>query len=174
MKENYIIVENVSAQDIESILTDFANEYPDANPVKGIQLYAKQNDARSFLVGFTNRPDFDIFSFCINYLRYPRGFENFDPYVRGYFRTENLHTGGGFNMGEWVVVYLSENDTEYDNVSVVNENNHTYLYSFTGKTKKMDLSEERFERVERNINDYRHVTDIFPSKNSGKPWWKFW
>jgi hypothetical protein len=177
MEQNHITIDNVSNQNIEDILMNLANLYSDTGYTNGIQLYRKQNSTSSFLVLFTNSPDLERFNYFVNYIRYSEGMDNYTPIVRGYFQTKDINNNKDFSVGDWIMVYVSSNDKEYDNVNIVNSNNENYLYDFGGKIKKLITIEEQFEFSQLDLINYNHILDIYPSKSfesSTKPWWKFW
>ncbi|WP_215937227.1 hypothetical protein [Winogradskyella psychrotolerans] len=178
MSENFIIVENVNQKELESILMDLANLYSDTEFANGIQLYRKKNHYDSFLILFSNQPDFKRFNFFINYIQYPVEHKQFSPYLRGFYKTSDIHPSTEFNVGNWIMVYVSKNDNEYDNVSLVNEKDDNYLYDFGGKIKKLKSMEEMFKLKTYDLSNYYHIIDIVPYKTvenlEQKPWWKFW
>lgn len=178
MAENFIIIENVSEKEIESILMDLANLYADTGYTDAIQLYKKNNKNNSFLILFSNPPDFARFNYFVNYLRYPSGYEKLNPFLRGYYQTKDININNEFIVGDWIMVYVSESDKEYDNVYLVNKNEENYLYDFGGKIRKLNTTEERFNIKIFDITEYNHIIDIIPSVNAKekiiKPWWKLW
>lgn len=177
MEQNHIVIDNVSNQNIEDILMNLANLYADTGYTNGIQLYRKQNSTSSFLVCFTNSPDFERFSYFVNYLRYPEGLDNFNPIVRGYYQTKDIKNNKDFSKGDWIKVYVSKNGKEFDNVNVVNSENENYIYDFGGKITKLNTIEEQFELSQFDLINYNHIIEISPAKtfeNATKPWWKFW
>ncbi|MCR8666241.1 hypothetical protein NO995_00965 [Aestuariibaculum sp. M13] len=178
MNENYIIVENATERHLEDILMNLANLYADTAFVNGIQLYRKKDTYDSFLILFTNQPDFERFNYFVNYIKYPEGYDSFSPLLRGYYQISDIERDFEFKTGDWIMVYVSKHDTEYDNVSLVNIRNENFLYDFGGKVKKLGSQEELFNLIPFDKNDYHHLIDIIPSKTietmEQKPWWKFW
>lgn len=178
MTENYIIVEKVRESDLETILMNFANLYSETEFVNGIQLYRKKETVDSFMILFSKSPDFERFNYIVNYLKYPEGFENFQAFIRGFYRTIDININAEFITGDWIMVFVSEADKEYDNVSLVNEKNESYLYDFGGKIKPLKQIEEKFNLISTEIAEYNHVIEIFSSKQAEtmlkKPWWMFW
>lgn len=178
MTENYIIIEKVQERELENILMDLANLYADTTFVNGIQLYRKKRDPDSFLVLFTNQPDFERFNYFVNYLKYPSEHENFSPFLRGYYQSKDIKENIKLNVGEYVMVYISKNDKAYDTVNLVTINNENYLYDFGVSIKKLESTEEIYNLISFDKNKYHHIIDIIPSKSSdkieSKPWWKFW
>lgn len=165
MTENFIIVENVNERELESILMNLANLYADTEFVNGIQFYRKKDKQDSFLILFSNQPDFVRFNYFVNYIKYPTEYEKFSPFLRGYFKTSNIKEKSEFNVGEWIMVYVSRNDKEYDNVNFVNAKNENYLYDFGGKIKKLKSKEEIFKLISFDKNDYYHILDVIPAKS---------
>ena len=74
MEESFILVENVSQKDLTNVIKSFANLYSDIEFVEGIQLYRKSENTNSFLIQFSNQPDFEIFCYLVNYIKYLKGF----------------------------------------------------------------------------------------------------
>ena len=178
MTENFITIENVSETELCGILLQLANLYIENEYVKGIQLYRKKDNSESFLILFSNQPDFERFNYFVNYIKYPEGYENFSPLIRGYFKSADITLKSEFKVGEWIMVYISPIDREYDNVNLTNINNESYLYDFGGRIKKLEQTDELYKLPSVNINDYVHIKDIHPTKSveiiESKPWWKFW
>lgn len=178
MTENFIIVENVIEKELESILMNLANLYADTVYVNGIQFYRKKDKYDSFLILFSNPPDFERFNYFVNYIKYPVKYEKFSPFIRGFYKAADIKEKSEFNVGEWIMVYVSKNDKEYDNVNLVNIKNENYLYDFGGRIKKLDSKEEMYNLLSFDKNNYYHIIDIIPNKSvekiESKPWWNFW
>ncbi|MFL9845501.1 hypothetical protein [Flavobacterium rhizosphaerae] len=178
MNSNHIVVKNINEDDLQNILMNIANLYSDTEYVDGIQLYREKQKYDSFLILFTNQPDFERFNYFTNYIKYPEGYENLSHSVRGFFKVSDVRKQYDFNVGEWLMVYVSKNDKEYDNVNIVNCENKTYLFDFGGKIKKLNVIEESYKLIPIDINSFHHIIDIIPGKVAGrmetKPWWKFW
>lgn len=178
MNENFITIENVAETELGSILLDLANLYVETDFVQGMRYFKNNADSRSFLIKFTFDPDFERFNYFVNYLRYPMGYENISPKVRGYYKTVRIDFKADFKVGDFIMVYVSNTDTEYDNVSLTINMNESYIYDFGGKIKKLDQTDEFYDYKPLNMNDYEHIADVYPSeeakKKASKPWWKFW
>ena len=173
IQENYIIVKDILTQEIEEILMELANLYSNTGFTDGMQLYRKKGDDTSFLVCFTNQPDFERFNYFVNYIHYPKKGK---PSVKGFYKVKDIDKKGDYTVGNWVLIYVSKTDKEYDNVIVVNENNENYLYDFGGKITKLKSIEESFHLITVDKENYNNIIDIFPStfESESKPWWKFW
>ncbi|MBI3235253.1 MAG: hypothetical protein HYZ42_14660 [Bacteroidetes bacterium] len=173
IQENYIIIENISTKEIEEILMELANLYSDTGYTHGLQLYQKKGNDKSFLICFTNSPDFERFNYFVNYIHYP---EKGNPKVKGFYKVTDIDTNAEYKKGHWILVFVSKTDEDYDNVIIVNENHENFLLDFGDKIKKLETIEESFKLVSVSKEDYNHIIDINPSpkENESKPWWKFW
>jgi hypothetical protein len=181
MLENYIIIKDLERKDLELALTNLANLYVETDYAHGIQLYGSNDDENSYLVLFANQPDLERFIYFVNYIRYPEVLDDLRPYVRAYYRTLDMDNKLEFAVGSYVLIYVSEFDTDYASVNIVNENKETFLCNFGSGVKKLEQNEIDFELVIPNIDLYNHISTFYPepknlSKESeeSKPWWRFW
>lgn len=174
----YVLVESNEQQNLEAILCDFANLYRDKETVEGIQLYRKKGEVENFLIQFSNNPDFEIFSFLINYIVYPMNYPEFKPKVVGYFETQGLDVPPKLKNIERLMIYDNPSDKQPDNVYVTGNNGQSFIFDFGGRLKRIDLSIKEFEEEKVDLKDFHHIIDIYPSPSKkiteAKPWWKFW
>jgi len=178
LKEDFILIENVAEKDMLTILSNIVNMYADSGFTEGIQLFKNNNSDRRFLVTFKNTPDLEHFAYFVNYIYYPEGFEAFKPIVNGFYQVNHIEKVIDFKPGDWLQIYVSKNDSTYDNVSMVNTANESFLFDFGGKTKKIPLTEEKYCMPAIDKAEYALVKVIRPvsdtSQEIPKPWWKFW
>ena len=183
MEDNYIIWSGLAGADAAAILTDFANEYRDTDTVQGLRLYKKTGED-NYLILFKEDPDFDIFSFLINYINYPKGYERYGAFIRGYYRTKSILSGRDKIGGNRVMVYVSKRIKAYDNVFFTDETGKHFVNEndFGRGIKRIDGPEEPFSLIPYDLKEYEHVADISPlpkgyrhtSATRKKPWWKIW
>ncbi|KOS06266.1 hypothetical protein AM493_09655 [Flavobacterium akiainvivens] len=181
MEDNYIIWRGITHAAATAILTDFANEYHETDTVKGLRLYKKQG-VDDWLILFSEVPDFDIFSFLINYIYYPNGYKGYSAFIRGYYRTKSILSGRDKIGGNRVMVYISKNNKEYDNVFLTDETGKHFISDFSGGIKRIDGPEEAYVFIAYDLKEYEHVADISPlpkgyrhtHNTRKKPWWKIW
>jgi hypothetical protein len=181
MDENYIIWKNLGGADAVAILTDFANEYRDTDTVQGLRLYKiPREDA--YLILFKEDPDFDIFSFLINYINYPKGYERYGAFIRGYYKTKLILTGREKISGNRVMVYISKHDTQYDNVFFIDEAGRHFINDFGRGIKRAEGQGEPYEFIPYDLKDFELNATIAPqpkgyrhtANTRKKPWWKIW
>lgn len=182
MEENYIIWSGLIGADAVAILTDFANVYRDTDTVQRLKLYKKSGENNAYLILFTEDPDFDIFSFLINYISYPKGYEGYSAFIRGYYRTKSILSGRDKISGNRVMVYISKHDKDYDNVFFTDETGKHFINDFGRGIERLERPEEPYEFIPYDLKEYEHMADISPlpkgylhtSNTIKKPWWKIW
>ncbi|WP_117879569.1 hypothetical protein [Aureibaculum luteum] len=180
MQDNYIYVENVKESDLLKALQDLANLYSDTGFTDEINLYRKKDNSDLYSIVFTNLPDFDRFSYFVNYLYLPIELDNFEPKIRGFYQVKNITDDLVFKTGNWIQLFMTKNETGVDEVSVANENNENYNIDFGGRVKKLNKKLETYHFIEFDLNDYYFVKVIKPNEKMKstnlelKPWWKFW
>jgi len=180
MLENFIYIENVKESDIIKALQDLADLYSDTGYTDEIILYRKKDRYDSFSVTFSNLPDFDRFSYFVNYLYLPFDLDDFEPQVRGFYQVKNITQNLEFKTGDWVMLFMTKNHTKSDEVSVVNEKNENYNFDFGGNAKKINRKLKEFHFENLDLTNYYSVKHINPDlkkkslKIDVKPWWKFW
>lgn len=175
--EDFILIENVAATDLEIILTNLSNLYVNTGFTKEINLFKNNSTANQFLITFTNPPDLDHFAFFVNYLNYPEGFDKINPVLKGFYCLKKTDMVKEFKSGDWLQLYVSKNDNAYDNVNIVTSANESFLFDFGGKIKQLPFSEEHYHLPLVDKEAYSLLKQISPSeeeqKKSSKPWWKF-
>ncbi|PIB30622.1 hypothetical protein [Maribacter sp. 4G9] len=177
MNVNYISVKTKNQQDLENILCNFANLYRDAETVNGIELYRKKGEIETFIIRFTHNPDFEIFSFLVNYLVYPMDYLDFKAEVRGFYDSKDVGKYRKLQKSGKFMVYINAKDKQPDNVYLSDENGKAYIFDFGGVCKEMPTS-LIYQEEEVNMEDFNHIIDIYPSPENelreSKAWWKFW
>ncbi len=136
MHENFIYIENVKESDLLKALQDLANLYSDTGYTDEIEIYRKKDKYDSFSIIFPKLPDFDRFSYFVNYLYLPFDLDKFEPRVKGYYKVKNITDNLEFKTGDWVILFMTKNDTDLDEVSLVNEKDENYNFDFGGRVKK--------------------------------------
>jgi len=176
--ENFILIENVTEPDVEMVLSNLANLYSSTGFTNRIELYKYNRSNHTFLVTFKNDPNFDHFAYFINYMKYPEGFENWKPVVKGFYQIKPAESKKDFKPGDWLQMYISKNDSAYDNVSIVNTADESFLFDFGGKTKKLSFTEEKYHLPNIQKSECTLLKTIVPiaqpQPEISKPWWKFW
>ena len=179
MSRHFILVDKIDTDKIERILMQFAELYTGEAFVHGLSLFRKKHSYDSFAITFENEPDLMHFAFLVNYIEYPEKIHLKNPIVRGYYHTAKIKYQYPFVKGTYLMLYVSRlNNTDFDNVDIVNELNRAYRYSFDASYYPLKTIEHAFDSKEFKEADYHHVIDIYPEEKSSrkevKKWWKFW
>ncbi|WP_339839071.1 hypothetical protein [uncultured Maribacter sp.] len=180
-QNNFIYIENVTERDLLKALQDLANLYSDSGYTDEIKLYRKKDNYDLFSVVFTNLPDFERFAYFVNYLYLPFELDKFEPKIKGFYQVNNIADNFEFKTKNWVQLFMTKDDTDVDEVSIVNEIGENYNYDFGGRVKKLSKELQDYNFIDLDLNQYYFITEINPNQKNKKsmklesnPWWKFW
>lgn len=128
LNDKLVIVEDISEKDIKKVLQEFCNSY-NKKTDQAIPRLIKLSDNK-FAVTFPCDISFEIYCFLINYLNYPIGLDrHFETF--GWATTKSTDiwiTEKSANKS--VMLYISDVDTEYDNVFLTTSDNIGYKLGF--------------------------------------------
>jgi hypothetical protein len=141
-KDNLIKIKGGSYDDIKKALQQWIMLYSrDLESNIKFELYKIGQE--NYLIAADKRLNNEKFNFLINYLRYPEGI-NYNISIEGYstVRDEKLYPKNLLNKK--IIVYVPDNDKEYDNVFVTTEDNETFKIDFGGKVMRQNESKTFF------------------------------
>lgn len=126
-QKNTLFIQGGSFTDVKKALQQWIDAYAsqlDPNFVFKIH----KNVTGNHVIHADERLDNTLFYFLVNYISYPEGID-YKVTVEGFT------TGMEKNAlkGKELLVFLSEFDTEYDNVMIVTDDNHCYKMDFGGR-----------------------------------------
>jgi hypothetical protein len=155
--DKLVLISAISETEIKKILTDFCASYNQEKVQAHLRLTKIKAD--EFVISFPQNIDFEIYCYLINYLNYPAGFnKTFKPF--GYTttkRSDNWITEETAN--KYVMLYVSDHDTEYDNVSMTTSENIGYKLSFdhshTSKNQLLDAPEKNYTPPSVSLNQLK-------------------
>ena len=129
--ENIIKIKGGSYTDVKKALRQWINLYSD-NLDKSLIFELYKNGQGNHLIKADDRLDNENFFFLVNYLKYPENIDykiNIEGYTAGkdYKEFQNQN----------ILVYIAQNDKDYDTVNVVTEGNKIYKVDFGGKIKEI-------------------------------------
>jgi len=165
--DNFIIIKGGLCKDIKKALQQWIALYS-KDLVRNIKLELYGLGQERYLIVADKRLNNEKFNYLINYLRYPEGIE-YNISVEGYatVRDEKIYPQNLLNKK--ILVYLSDNDKEYDNVFVTTEDNETYKIDFNGKVSRVyesktfsipDIDTNLLQKPERIALTKREITDV--------------
>lgn len=133
--DRVIVVNNVNRADISSALTKFCNLYNQSSYAALPRL--TEISSTSFVVTFPYGVDFVTFCFAVNFLKYPADIK-WNSDVKAWTTTQNNDEWITDKIaGKKVMLYLADNDNEYDNVFLTSIDNIGYKLDFAGKQKEL-------------------------------------
>lgn len=144
--DKLVLISAISETEIKKILTDFCASYNQEKVQAHLRLTKIKAD--EFVISFPQNIDFEIYCYLINYLNYPAGFnKTFKPF--GYTTTKlSDHWITEETANKYVMLYVSDHDTEYDNVSMTTSENIGYKLSFDhthiSKNQLLDAPEKNY------------------------------
>lgn len=173
---SYIVVKNTADQPLEKSVSDMADMYADTGFTSPIALYKTQTN--DYVIRFPNLPDFERFSYFVNYLAYPIDIPDYTPKVFGVWNIQEKIKHIDAAIGATIGLYLSENEEEFDNVYIINSSSKIYKYTFYLKVFEKNEVEVKYETILAPLGATERYKEISPSEKAlkalNKPWWKFW
>jgi hypothetical protein len=148
--DKLIIVEDASENDIKKILQEFCNSY-NKETYQAIPRLTKLSD-RKIAVTFPYDINFEIYCYFINYVNYPMGFDRHFKTI-GWTTTKPTDTWiTEKSVNKNVMLFVSDFDTEYDNVFLTTSDNIGYKLGFAMGEEKQLLNSPEKSYVKPPIN----------------------
>ncbi len=181
MNTTRIHIRYAGEAEVEESLQDLSNLY-NHTEYAVFRLYKHVSEPGVWLVQFEKTPDLEHFAYFVNYLHYHRRKEKQPLVVHGYCYADEKDALAAHPY-KLLMVYVSDRDTSYDNVTLVSRDNAAWLYDFEGTMKVIDHPERAFidEPVynvtytfHRSISAAEQASPGYTPGISARPWWKFW
>lgn len=148
--DKLVIVEDVGENEINKIIQEFCNLY-NKETYQAIPSLTKLSE-KKFAVIFPYDINFEIYCYFINYVNYPMGFDRHFKTI-GWATTkptDNWITEKSVNKN--VMLFVSDNDTEYDNVFLTTFDNIGYKLGFAMGEEKQLLNRPEKSYVKQPID----------------------
>lgn len=149
--DKFVIVEDISENDIKKILQEFCNSY-NKETFQAIPRLIKRTD-KKFAVTFPYDIKFEIFCYFINYVNYPMGFDR-------HFKSVGWTTAKASDtwitekcVNKNVLLYVSDFDNEYGNVFLTTSDNIGYKLGFARGEEKQLLGRPEKSYVSQPISN---------------------
>ncbi|WP_299989485.1 hypothetical protein [uncultured Pontibacter sp.] len=171
---NYILLHDPRQEDIITAVQQLTDLYADSGFTNGITLYKSTAKEELYILFFSNQPDFERFKYFVNYLTYPE-IDNFKAKVFGYWTVTAADNLPQRYIGQRALVYVSEQDTEGDNVhAVFKEYESTIKMGFASGEEFQVLGEKEFSFSEphleqKDLSLIRTFTPNISLKKTTKP-----
>jgi hypothetical protein len=163
--DKYILLHGPRQKDAVIAVQQLADLYSDSGFADEITLYKTTVNEEFYLLNFSNQPDFERFKYFVNYLAYPE-IENFKAKVIGYWTVTEADNIPQKHIGQRVLLYVSDQDTEGDNVyAVFKEHDSTIKMGFAFGEEYKVLGEKEFDFSEPQFNkqDFALINTITPN-----------
>ena len=151
--DKLVIVEDLNENDLKKILQEFCNSY---NKVEfQVILRLTKLSENNFAVTFPYDIKFEIYSYFINYVNYPMGFDRHFKAI-GWTTTKPSDTWiTEKSVDKNVMLFVSDFDKEYDNVYMTTSDNIGYKLGFAkGEEKQLlDKPEKSFVKQPLSKNE---------------------
>jgi len=148
--DKLVIVDDISENDIQKILQEFCNSY-NKETYQAIPRLTRLSD-KKFAVTFPYDINFEIYCYFINYVNYPMGFDRHFKTI-GWTTTRPTDTWTTEkSVNKNVMLFVSDFDTEYDNVFLTTSDNIGYKLGFAMGEEKQLLDKPEKSYVKQPID----------------------
>ncbi|MBF8962912.1 hypothetical protein I0P70_06625 [Pontibacter sp. FD36] len=145
---NYILLYGPRQEDVASAVQQLTDLYAESGFTDGITVKKSTVKEDLYMLYFSNQPDFERFKYFVNYLTYPE-VDNFKAKVLGYWTVTAEDNLPQKYIGQRALVYVSEQDTEGDNVCAVFEGHESAIkMGFASGEEYQVLGEKEFSFYE--------------------------
>lgn len=135
-KDNLIIIKGGSYNEIKKALRQWIELYSD-DLESDIKFELYKTGQESHLIVADKRLNNEKFNFLVNYLRYPEGID-YKIYIDGYITAIDTKLYPKSLLNKKLLIYIPEDDKDFDNVFVTTEDNEVYKIDFGGKVSKIN------------------------------------
>lgn len=139
--DKIILVSNASHEVIKNVLTAFCNMYNKDSFAALPRLW--QLSSTAFAITFPYDIDFITYCFLVNFLDYPTDIK-WNAHVRAWATTKH---GDDWipteSINKKMMLFIAEDDKEYDNVFATTEDNVGYKIGFSGSKAKLPLPDPK-------------------------------
>jgi hypothetical protein len=159
---DYISIKCQSKELLDKAIQQLANLYSATEYSQGIDLYQSVKENDHYVIRFSNEPDFEHFKYFVNYLHYPQ-LQNYNAKVYGYFSLNESNLDLEHLENKRIQIYVSEKDTEGDNVNAIFEDgNQTLKLGFAIGEEYTELGFKEFDFHEPKLSneEFEYVKSV--------------
>ena len=163
--EKYIITESKEQDKMLSAIQDLANLYSESGFASKILVHKLNSNKNQYVLTFPNDPNFEHFKYFVNYLHYPEA-SSFGEKTKGYWTIEIEEGIPKQYFNSRAMLYVSNNDTEYDNVYVAfNTTSEHFKLGFASREEfvKLNSSEPIFSEKTFDLSELELIQTITPN-----------
>jgi hypothetical protein len=145
--ENLILIRGGNYLDVKKALEDWLSNYQDSFQHQFIFELFKLDD-RLFAIQVDRRLDNDRFYYLVNFLQYPFDI-TYTVQVEGFTIEKDVSE----LEGEELLIYISEDDTDYDCVYVTTSQNEHYKIDFGGRVTETEETKSYYHPENLNLQN---------------------
>jgi hypothetical protein len=135
--DKLVMVKGINYEDLKRVLTGFCNVY-NKEKYQALPRLTKLSESE-FVITFPTDIDFEILCYFVNYIKYPVEIPSMAD-VLAWTTTKQGDAGiPRESLNKKIMLFISANDTEYDNVFMTNSDNVGYKLDFSMNPKKRAL-----------------------------------
>jgi hypothetical protein len=146
--KNYkiVLIENVKLEDLKNALQKFCNNYNQEN-LRALPLLTVLEENK-FVVTFPYNTDFETYCYFVNYIYYPNDII-YKPTIKAWTSTtQNDSWMTNEIVNKKVMLFIPNDDKDYDNVYLTTSDNIGYKMGFAMGEEKQKLNNPRQTYVE--------------------------
>ena len=139
---NYIIITHCNPEQVRQAFSDWLDMYREGLAA-GLTFDFFAAGKEETIIRTDQWLSNEHFNYLVNYLKYPIGID-YSAVVTGYQTLLDPTVFPAENIGNRVLIFIPETDTDYDCVYWVNRDQEVYLTDFGGRTRRLSLA-KKFE-----------------------------
>ena len=157
--DKVVLIENVKLEDLKNALQQFCNNY-NQEKSRALPLLTILSENK-FVITFPYDTDFTTYCFFVNYMYYPNDIV-YKPIIKAWTTTkQNDHWMTNEIMNKKVMLYIPNDDDDYDNVYLTTSDNIGFKMGFAMGEEKQKLNNPRQNYVESiNLEELKGKEEI--------------
>tara|TARA_R110001592_G_scaffold88961_1_gene261771 strand:- start:2118 stop:2705 length:588 start_codon:yes stop_codon:yes gene_type:complete len=168
--DKYIFISGPTVDQLKFGLQELADLYSDTGFTEGISVFKSMSADNQYIINFNNTPDFERFKYFVNFLIYPLE-TTYSAKVFGFWTVSEIDKIPEPLIGKRLLLYVSDNDTEGDNVYAVYSGAQSTIrmgFALGEVYKELETREFEFVEPQLNLQDYEIIDTISPDPNIKK------
>jgi hypothetical protein len=166
--EKYILAKATDQNKLIQAVQALANLYAESSFADEIKVNRISYEDHLFVILFPKQPDFECFKYFVNYLHYPEK-GNAGNETKGYWTVGDQDELPERLIGSRVMLYVSENDEEHDNVYSAFDSipeNYKLGFAMGEEFVKLSNSEPSFSEISIEETDLELITIVKPDNEA--------
>jgi len=180
---NLVIIKGNSYDNVKNSLELWLGSYTDNSELDGLSFELYKKNGTEFIIKVDEKLPNEFFSYLVNYLTYPEGLEG-RMNVVGYTIISDNKIFSTEPAGAEIMLFIPEDDKDYDNVYWVTRSGHVYKTDFGNRTTDMQAI-KKFQEYNVNLTELEppeifeckyeknYEPEVIETEEDGTKWVKF-